>query len=140
MGMLKPTPSLCPDPLAMAVLMPMTSPRRADERPAAIAWVDRRIGLHEVLKTVASYRRVSNSRRPLALMMPVVTDWLNPKGLPTATTASPISILSLSPMRAGIRSAAVTAITPHVTGVPRSDQMRVGVNLTAVGETDVDLI
>ena len=39
--------------------------------------------------------------RPLALTMPRVTLWLRPKGLPMASTKSPISSASLSPSRAG---------------------------------------
>ena len=49
MGMAKPTRSLRPERLAMAVLMPMISPWRLHQRAAAVAGIDARVGLQEVL-------------------------------------------------------------------------------------------
>ena len=50
MGMAKPMPSLPPELLAMAVLMPMISPRRLHQRAAAVARIDGGVGLQEVLE------------------------------------------------------------------------------------------
>ena len=50
MGMAKPIPSLPPDWLAMALLMPMISPRRLHKRAAAVAGIDGGVGLQEVLE------------------------------------------------------------------------------------------
>ena len=50
MGMEKPTPSLPPELLAMAVLMPMISPWRLHQRAAAVAGIDGRVGLEESWK------------------------------------------------------------------------------------------
>ena len=99
-GIEKPMPSLPPEALAMAVLRPTTSPRRFTSGPpllpglmAASVWMK------------FCHLRSSSPRsrlcRPLALTMPRVTLWLRPKGLPTASTKSPISSASLSPSRAG---------------------------------------
>ena len=49
MGMANPHPSLTPELLAMAVLMPITSPRMIDQRSAAIARIDGGVGLQEIL-------------------------------------------------------------------------------------------
>ena len=51
------------------------------------------------------------SRRPLALMMPCETELNKPNGLPTASTKSPISILSLLPTGTATRFGAEMAIT-----------------------------
>ena len=55
----------------MAVLMPMTLPRSIDQRPAAIARVDRRIGLQEILMWIARHAgpmlRAQNARRNRSL-------------------------------------------------------------------------
>ena len=50
-GMVNPIPSLPPELLAMAVLMPITSPAQVQQRAAAVAGVDGRIGLEEILVT-----------------------------------------------------------------------------------------
>ena len=50
MGIEKPMPSLPPELLAMAVLMPMISPRRLHKRAAAVAGIDGRVGLQKVLE------------------------------------------------------------------------------------------
>ena len=47
-------------------------------------------------------------------MMPKVTEWLSPKGLPTASTKSPISTASLSPSGAATRSGAAIGQHGHV--------------------------
>ena len=123
MGMAKPIPSLPPELLAMAVLMPMTSPWRLTSGPPLLP------GLMAASVCRKSWKRIfvspsGRSRRPLALMIPNVTEWLRPKGLPTASTKSPISIRSLSPNGAATRSGAEIGIT--ATSVSASSKTFVG--------------
>ena len=70
-------------------------------------------------------------------MMPKVTEWLSPKGLPMASTKSPISIRSLSPSGAAIRSAAAIAST--ATSVSASSSI-VADEVPAVGQIDADAV
>ena len=63
-----------------------------DQRSAAVAGIDGSVGLQKILDATSSIPNV-RSRLPLALMMPCVTEWLRPKGLPMAKTRSPISTL-----------------------------------------------
>ena len=122
----------------MALLMPITSPRRLHQRAAAVAGIDGGVGLQEVLE--ADRWRLPNwrSRRPLALMMPKVTEFLSPKGLPTASTKSPISIRSLSPGGGSDQIGAVDGQHGHV-GVGVAQHLP-GMEPPAVGQIDVDAL
>ena len=62
-----------------------------------------------------------SDRRPLALMIPSVTDWLRPNGLPIASTMWPISTLSLSPQRAGLQVRGRDLHDGHVGGLVGPD-------------------
>ena len=71
-------------------------------------------------------------------MMPNVTEWLRPKGLPTASTKSPISIRSLSPTGEAIRSAA--SIGQHADVGLFVLQHPLRMKLPAVGQIDADAV
>ena len=75
-GTAKPTPTLPPPGVKMAVLMPMSSPLQVDERAAGIARIDRGVRLNEVL--VASRPRPV---RPRALTIPEVTALAESEGI-----------------------------------------------------------
>ena len=138
MGMAKPMPSLPPELLAMAVLMPMISPRRLHQRAAAVAGIDGRVGLQEVLEADSAASPRCRSCRPLALMMPKVTEWLRPKGLPTASTKSPISIRSLSPSGGGDQVGRLDGQHGHVGLFVLQHALRV--KPPAVGQVDADAV
>ena len=77
--------------------MPITRPERLISGPpllpglmAASVW------MKSWLMTSRGPPRLSD-RRPFAEMIPIVTDWLSPNGLPIASTTCPMSRLSLSP-------------------------------------------
>ena len=53
-----------------AVLTPITSPARIDQRTAGVARVERRVGLDDVVEQAAGLARID---RPSALTMPAVT-------------------------------------------------------------------
>ena len=61
--MLKPMPSLPPLCDAMAVLMPIELPVDVDQRAAAVAEIDRRVGLDEVLIDQGVFLRVGEPVR-----------------------------------------------------------------------------
>jgi hypothetical protein len=92
--MAKPIPSDPPIRLTMAVLMPTTSPAMLTSGPPEFPG----------LMAASVWRKSSNGpcprTRPFALMIPAVTVWVKPKGLPIATTQSPTWIASESPSRA----------------------------------------
>ena len=67
-GMAKPIPV---ESRSTAVLMPMTSPAASSERSAAVAGVDRGVGLDQVREVGRRHR--SRRVRPVAEMIPVVT-------------------------------------------------------------------
>ena len=95
----------------MAVLMPMISPWRLTNGPPLLpGLIAASVCKKSWNLTVASFKR--RSRRPLALMIPNVTELVNPKGLPTASTKSPISSRSLLPTGAGTKSGEEIAKTP----------------------------
>ena len=87
MGMLKATPLLLPVCEAMAVLMPMTSPSRLMSGPPLEP------GLMAASVCKKSLMRMVLPRltwpRSRALMMPCVTVWFRPNGLPMASTHWP---------------------------------------------------
>ncbi len=89
--MAKPMPCEPPELEKIAVLMPTTRPAMSTSAPpelpglmAASVWMN----------TCAS-ERVTRVR-PSAEMMPLVTVWPTPKGLPMASTMSPTSMASES--------------------------------------------
>jgi hypothetical protein len=103
---------LRPVGLAIALLIPMTSPRTLTSGPpelpgliAASVWMKSWMLLCE--------RPGRFSARPLALMIPCVTVNVrfSPSGLPTASTHSPTRAASLSPNGAGVRPVASTRST-----------------------------
>ena len=59
--------------------------------------------------------------RPLPLMMPAVTVWSSPSGLPTASTHSPTSSASELPSRAAIRS--LGGLSRRITATSVSESM-----------------
>ena len=69
-------------------------------------------------------------------MMPKVTEWLRPKGLPTASTKSPISMRSLSPSGAGTRSRRLDLHHGHVR--LRRRPRPAGMDPPAVAQVDAD--
>src|SRR5437016_2576394 len=90
----------------MAVLMPMSSPRALTSAPpelpgliAASVWMK------------SSYSAMPTLARPTALMIPIVTVWLRPEGLPMASTYSPTWSLSESAQGMVGRSLASTRMT-----------------------------
>jgi hypothetical protein len=104
-----------------------------DQRAARVAEVDRGIGLDEVLEMV-DVQVVA----PQAEMMPMVTVWPTPNGLPIASTTSPTRAWSgmaqhhhrqvASPMRITARS------------VSGSVPTTLAGRLAAVGQADFDLV
>ena len=85
-----------------ATLTPMTAPRGIEQRTAAVARVDGRVGLEE-----AGHRAWSGGCsadptsivRPVADRIPLVTDSVNvPSGLPMATTSWPTLRADESPI------------------------------------------
>mmetsp|Transcript_13351 Transcript_13351/g.32631 ORF Transcript_13351/g.32631 Transcript_13351/m.32631 type:complete len:305 (-) Transcript_13351:199-1113(-) len=103
MGMANPTPLEEPLPVgsAMAVLMPMTRPLESSSTPplfpglmAASVWM-----------TFLMEDRPVDSSRPRPLMMPWVSVWSRPKGLPMANTRCPTSRSSEEPSATGLSSA-----------------------------------
>ena len=54
--------------------------------------------------------------RPLALMIPALTVWLRPNGLPMATTQSPTSMASESPSGSGWKPVAAMRMTAMSVG------------------------
>ena len=82
---------------AIAVLMPMTAADGVEQRAAAVAGVDRGVGLDQVRR--AARCRRSWIGRPMADTMPLVTVFVNvPSGLPIATTSWPTLSASESPI------------------------------------------
>ena len=98
-GIANPIPSYPPLSVAMAVLIPMTSPRMLISGPPLFP------GLMAASVCKKSARSVIRLR-PLALIIPAVTDMSSPNGLPIARTQSPTSTARLSPNRIGFRSEA----------------------------------
>ena len=85
-------PMLPPDGETICELMPTSSPDVVMSAPPELP---RLIGASVCRKS--SYDVLSPSVvRPFALMMPIVTVWPMPSGLPTASTTSPTRILSES--------------------------------------------
>ena len=85
--------------LAIAPLMPITSPRMLTSGPpefpgliAASVWMK-----SEIAYWPGSRLRSSRPPRPLALMIPAVTVKSSPSGLPIASTHSPIRAPVSSP-------------------------------------------
>ena len=66
---------------------------RVDERAARVP----RLMAASVCRKSSKLPSLNPVRRPLALMMPEVTVWPTPSGLPTASTTSPTRTLSESP-------------------------------------------
>ena len=112
-GMLKPTPSLPPPLERIAILIPTTSPFMLTSGPpefpgliAASVW------RKSWFSTPARSR--STSWRPRPLMIPWLTEWFRPNGLPRARTHDPTGASSLLPSRAAgrlSRSSLSTAIS-----------------------------
>jgi hypothetical protein len=82
-GMAKPIPALVPDGDRIAVLTPITRPAESSSGPpelpglmAASVWIT----------LVISRPALVGRRRLSALMMPVVSVWSSPNGLPIANT------------------------------------------------------
>ncbi len=95
-GMLNPTPSLPPPLDRMAMLIPTTSPfmftRGPPELPGLIA---ASVWRKSWFSTPARSR--STSCRPRPLMIPWLTEWCRPNGLPIARTHDPTAASSLLP-------------------------------------------
>ena len=73
-----------------------------DQRAAAVAGIDGRIGLQEALESVVAARRYVS--RPFALMIPCRHSVIEPNGLPIASTQSPTFTESELPSFADGRS------------------------------------
>ena len=89
------------------------------QRAARVAVVDRRVGLQEVL--VAAVADAVD--RPFALMMPIVTVWPMPSGLPTASTTSPTWTASELPSASDGRLVAVDLEHGQIARLVRADQL-----------------
>ena len=95
LGMAKPTPTLPPVGLAMAVLIPTSSPLILTSAPPEFPGL---MGASVWIKSSKS--ATPTSARPTALTIPKVTVRLNPKGFPIARTKSPTARLLESPQGA----------------------------------------
>ncbi len=100
-GMLKPTPSLPPPLEAIELLIPMTSPFMFTSGPPELPGL---IAASVWRKSWFSTSWSSSMCRPRALMIPWLTEWVRPKGLPRARTQVPTAASSLLPSRAAGRS------------------------------------
>ena len=88
-GTAKPTPAEEPEREKMAVLMPMTSPSMSTKGPPELPG----------LMAASVWMKEPESEMPVSVrfraeMMPLVTVWPTPKGLPMARTRSPTSSCS----------------------------------------------
>ncbi len=105
-GMAKPMPTEPPDCEKIAVLMPTRRPSRSTSAPpelpglmAASVWMKERKSLMPMVRAKPE-------------TMPLVTVWPTPKGLPMASTRSPTSSWSLSPISStGRRSPCVSSLS-----------------------------
>ena len=114
-GTAKPMPSLPPEALAMAVLMPMARPSRSISGPPELPEL---IAASVWIRSCSSPIGVGTVR-PSALTMPVVTVWLRPNGLPMAIVISPTCTSASAPRAKGFRSAAALLLGPDDGGVDR---------------------
>ena len=94
---------------------------RVHQRAARVAVVDRRVGLQEVL---VARRRPTPVDRPFALMIPIVTVWPTPSGLPTASTTSPTCTSSELPSASGLEIGGVDLHQREIARLVGADQLR----------------
>ena len=106
-----------------------------DQRAAAVARIDGRVGLEEVLEEDLRVSQFEISS-PLGADDAEGADWLSPKGLPTARTKSPICRSSLFPMRR--RDEARRGDVHHRDVGSRVVPDLLGVDQAAVGQVDLD--
>ena len=92
-GTAKPMPSLPPEALAMAVLMPIARPSPSISGPPELPEL---IAASVWIRSCSSPIGVGTVR-PSALTMPVVTVWLRPNGLPMAIVISPTCTSARAP-------------------------------------------
>ena len=106
-----------------------------EQRAARVALVDGGVGLQVVVE------RILLSERPRAEMMPAVTEWPRPNGLPIAITQSPTRTLSESPnlmAGSGFLFGGSTLSTRHVDAAVGADQL--GLELGVVAQDDGDVL
>ncbi|OPZ06764.1 MAG: hypothetical protein BWZ10_02939 [candidate division BRC1 bacterium ADurb.BinA364] len=98
LGTANPIPCQRAEPalVAMAMLMPMTSPCMLTRAPPLLP------GLIIAVVWKWSSTVALSIRRPRALMMPAETVLSRSSGCPIASTCSAMRVLSLSPQRAGV--------------------------------------
>ena len=132
--MLKPTPSLPPPLEAIELLIPMTSPFMLTSGPPEFPGL---IAASVWRKSWFSTSCSSSMCRPRALMIPWLTEWVRPKGLPRARTQVPTAASSLLPSRAAGRSSRPSSSTAM--SASASDQTRSGCRARPVLQVDVDL-
>ena len=137
-GTAKPMPSLPPEALAMAVLMPIARPSRSASGPPELPEL---IAASVWIRSCSSPIGVGTVR-PSALTMPVVTVWLRPNGLPTAIVISPTCTSARAPRANGFRSdaapssARMTAVSMDLSTATTAPEMLVPSWSRSVTESD----
>ena len=134
-GMLKPTPSLPPPLERIAMLIPMISPFIFTSGPPEFPGLIAASVWRKSWFSTPAFSR-STSCRPRPLMIPWLTEWFRPNGLPIARTHEPTGASSLLPSRAAgrsVRSSLSTAMSALLSSHLRR------VERPAVAQEDVDL-
>jgi len=101
-------------PLEAAVTIPTTVPLASEQRSAAVAGIDRRVGLDQAGQILGEVRRaVADGDAPVHVRetIPDVTESVNvPSGLPMAIASWPTWMVEESPRVTGVRPVALTWI------------------------------